>query len=202
MRADLTTRRGRLELVVAALAFSGVLAGCSVEGTGSGGAREGGVEGDPTEEAAGESYTIELYASDTERLYLITDASDGARVAARVAEGTATLIEPAEARTLLAERQSVIGDAPQETMSFAIPGFSMRVQADETMSGSVDNARVSMDIAGRQFEVNTSDAGDGMTENAQVRLAGMSAADTREFIVGEDEIDPGVQQQMLDALGL
>jgi hypothetical protein len=87
-------------------------------------------------------------------------------------------------------------------MSFAIPGFSMRVQADETMSGSVDNARVSMDIAGRQFEVNTSDAGDGMTENAQVRLAGMSAADTREFIVGEDEIDPGVQQQMLDALGL
>jgi hypothetical protein len=123
-------------------------------------------------------------------------------VAARVAEGTATLIEPAEARTLLAERQSVIGDAPKETMSFAIPGFSMRVQADETMSGSVDNARVSMDIAGRQLEVNTSDAGDGMTENAQVRLAGMSAADTREFIVGEDEIDPGVQQQMLDALGL
>jgi hypothetical protein len=52
------------------------------------------------------------------------------------------------------------------------------------------------------LEVNTSDAGDGMTENAQVRLAGMSAADTREFIVGEDEIDPGVQQQMLDALGL
>lgn len=202
MGANQTSRKIGLRSVMAALAVGGVLAGCSVEGTGPDGTREGGLEGGPAEAAAAESYTIELYVSETERLYLITDASDGSRVAARVADGAAALIEPAEARTLLAERQGVIGEAPQETVSFAIPGFSMRVQADQTEPGSGDNARVSMEIAGRQFEVNAADAGAGGPENAQVRLAGMSAADTREFIVGEDEIDPGLQQQMLDALGL
>ena len=184
-----------LALIVAAL-----LAACSVEtNTGA----EGGLEGAPEDAAAAaETFTIEMFVSETERLYLITDASDGTRVAARIAEGAATLIEPAEARNLLAERQGVVGDAPQETVTLGIPGFSLRVQADDNTGSTNDHARVSVEVAGRQVEVNATEATAGGTENAQVRLAGMSAADTREFIVGEDEIDPGLQQRMLDELGL
>ncbi len=184
-----------LALIVAAL-----LAACSVEtNTGA----EGGLEGAPEEAAASaETFTIEMFVSETERLYLITDASDGTRVAARIADGAATLLEPAEARNLLAERQGVVGDAPKETVTLGIPGFSLRVQADDNTGSTNDHARVSVEVAGRQVEVNATEATAGGTENAQVRLAGMSAADTREFIVGEDEIDPGLQQQMLDELGL
>jgi hypothetical protein len=190
-------RRAR-RVVFAAWLVAALAWGCSAEYQAG---RTGGLEGEPQEAPATETYTIEIFASAAERLYLITDASDGTRAAVRVAEGAAARIEPAEARALLAERQGVVGEAPRETVALSLPGFSLRVEANAS-DFSGESARIMLDVAGQQVEVNAADAASGPSGEALVRLAGVSAEETREFIVAEDGIDPGVQQQLLDELGL
>lgn len=190
-------RRAR-RVVFAAWLVAALAWGCSAEYQAG---RTGGREGEPQEAPATETYTIEIFASAAERLYLITDASDGTRAAVRVAEGAAARIEPAEARALLAERQGVVGEAPRETVALSLPGFSLRVEANAS-DFSGESARIMLDVAGQQVEVNAADAASGPSGEALVRLAGVSAEETREFIVAEDGIDPGVQQQLLDELGL
>jgi len=192
-------KRRALRVVFAAWFVAALAWGCSAEYQAG---RTGGREGEPQEVPATETYTIEIFASAAERLYLITDASDGTRAAVRVAEGAAARIEPAEARALLAERQGVVGEAPRETVALSLPGFSLRVEANASDPSGGESARIMLDVAGRQVEVNAADAASGPSGEALVRLAGVSAEETREFIVAEDGIDPGVQQQLLDELGL
>jgi hypothetical protein len=186
-------RRAR-RVVFAAWLVAALAWGCSAEYQAG---RTGGREGEPQEAPATETYTIEIFASAAERLYLITDASDGTRAAVRVAEGAAARIEPAEARALLAERQGVVGEAPRETVALSLP-----VEANASDLSGGESARIMLDVAGQQVEVNAADAASGPSGEALVRLAGVSAEETREFIVAEDGIDPGVQQQLLDELGL
>lgn len=158
--------------------------------------------------ASSEQFTIEMVVNDGEQIYLITDASDGTRAAARVQGGVSTFLDANEARTLLTAQQGALQTPEREAVGVTMPGFNLSIHADDGSSDtgadtSGGNARVSVDVGQRSFEVNAgggggSDAGD----HAQIRMAGMSAEDTRQFIIEADGLEPGVQQQMLDALGL
>ncbi len=161
------------------------------------------VDGTQIEAAAPgeESYALEVYVSEGDQIYLVTDTSDGTRAAARVSAGLSSFLDPAEARTLLSTRQGAMATPTQEQVAVTLPGFSVRVQADDaTADGGGENARVAVNLGGQEFEVNST--GDGPTGQVQTRISGLSAEAARSMIVDMDELDPGVQQQMLDALGL
>jgi hypothetical protein len=151
-------------------------------------------------EAGAETYTFEVLANEGDQVYLFTDASDGTMAAARVTAGVSSFLEPGQARTLLSERQSAMGAPTQEQVSLRLPGLSLEVHADDAAAGGSEAARVSLNVGGQQLEVNAN--GQGETGQVQTRIAGLTAETARAIIVDLDEVDPGVQQQMLDALGL
>jgi hypothetical protein len=155
----------------------------------------------PVAEGSAESYTLEVFVSDGDQVYLMTDAGDGAMAAARVSAGVSSFLDPSEARALLSQRQSAMSQPTQEQVAVTLPGFSVRVNADPAAAeGGGENAHVSVNLGGQQFEVNT--AGQGETGQVQTRIGGLSAEAARAIIVDLDELEPGVQQQMLDELGL
>lgn len=155
--------------------------------------------------AQAQGYTMEVLATEAERVYIVT-APDGQSVAARAREGGGSaLLETREAQSLLQEHaeemtaESAAEDGAQDVVRLALPGFSLDVRSRDGGKGE-EAADVSLNIGGGAIGVQAS--GDGADGRAVVRIAGADAEGARNFITDADDLDPGVQQQMLDALNL
>ncbi|MFZ4122792.1 MAG: hypothetical protein ACOYKM_14160 [Caulobacterales bacterium] len=149
------------------------------------------------EAQAANGYTLEVFESEGDHVYVVSHPQTGRQTAARAHAGVANLMDADEARTLLGERQSAMAVPSQEVLNFSVPGFAFAVKADGSES---ENAQIALQIAGQSVNINAQ--GPDGAGSAVVRITGADADSAREFITKADEIDPGVQQQMLDALQL
>lgn len=153
---------------------------------------------------AAEGFTLQVLADEADRIYLV-EHTDGRSAAARVSGGVSTFLDSGDAQGLLADGRSAMGDAAgQEVVSLRVPGFSLSIKgdADSAETGGGERATIDIGVAGKQIAIDADGVDGGGQERAVVRVAGADAAEAREFITHADELDPGVQQQMLDALGL
>lgn len=179
----------------ACLAAAFVLLGCSEQGT-------IGTPPSPETQAesaarAAEGYTLEVLATEGDQIYVVSHPQTGEATAARVHNGASALLDLQTAQALLTERQAAIGAQQREVISFSVPGLSFSVRSDDPNS---DTAQVQIQAGGQEVNVNADGSGAG--ENAVVRITGVDAQAARDFITEADGLDPGVQQQMLDALKL
>lgn len=149
------------------------------------------------EQQAANGYTLEVFESEGDHVYVVSHPQSGRQTAARSHEGVASLMDPDQARTLLGDRQSAMAVPAQEVLNFSIPGFAFAVKADGSDS---ENAQIALQIAGQSVNINAQ--GPDGAGSAVVRITGADEEAARNFITQADEMDPGVQQQMLDALQL
>ncbi len=160
-------------------------------------APEGSLEGAP----AGESYTLEIRASETDQTYLIT-APDGRVVGARAAEGASALMNSERARALIDDPPSM--DVPPEVLSLRVPGFDLRINAEEGgADGESGRVALSIGAEGQQIVVNAEEGAPGDADNrAYVRISGADEDAVREFVEDADGLSTEVRAEMLAGLGL
>jgi hypothetical protein len=153
--------------------------------------------------AAGGGYMLEVRATQGEQTYLVT-APDGRVVAARAAEGASALMD-ADRALAFAGDPPPQGEVPPEVMSMRVPGFEMKINADEENAAG-DNGRVAMSIGGSggtNIVVNANEGGPGEADDhAQVRITGADEEAVRDFIQDAEELSPEVKAQMLAELGI
>lgn len=159
----------------------------------------GGVAGGP-DGVSSNSYTVEIRALESVQTYIIT-APDGRVVAARAADGASALLDANATRALGVAEAAAASDAP-EVFALRFPGVDISISADEDNPNS-ESARVRVNAGGHSVLVDANEGGPGEADDhANVRIAGMSEADVREFIAKADELSPSVQAQMLTDLDL
>lgn len=145
-------------------------------------------------------YTLEVRAADGVATYLVR-GPDGRSAAARSAEGRSALLD-VDAVASLGEFRAA-EEASPEVVNLRMPGFSLRVNANEEAG---DNGAVAISIGsggGQRVEVNAQDGGaDDAADRAHVLVTGVDEAAARDFIVKADTLSPEVQAQMLAQLGL
>ncbi len=157
---------------------------------------------DGTSQAAGDTYTMEIRASELEQSYVII-APDGRVVGAR-ASGDASALMAENRAQALAGAPPPEGEELPEVMSLRLPGFSMSVAGKED-GGEDENGRVNLSFGaeGQNVTVYADEGGPGEADDrAYVRITGADAESVREFIAEAEELSPEVKQQMLTALGL
>lgn len=179
----------RIQVLFAALAI-GLLSACT-----------GSLEKEVSEHEAapGEGWTMQVLGTDANQVYLVT-GPDGKTAAARVQDGVSALIPDGEAQTLMSEAQTAFSsDLPDEKVSIAAPGVSIKVAGDEGADG---NGRGSVRIAvgGVNIDVNGDDAaGNG---RGTVRIAGVNGEAAHKFIDEAEGLSPEVKRQMREKLGI
>jgi hypothetical protein len=156
------------------------------------------VAGDEGSSNPAGGYTLEVRALDDIQVFVVT-APDGRSAAGRAAEGVSALMDAEEAQALT--MLPAMEGEPPEVLALRVPGFDLSIRAEGDSSGE-EGARVSINAAGRQVQVNARDDGAGGNEHAHVRITGACEQDARDFIAKGDELSPAVQADMLTALGL
>lgn len=147
-------------------------------------------------------YTLEVRASEAERVFLVT-SPDGRIVAARASEGASALMAEPEVQALLAAASAPANAESREVVSLHLPGINLSVSGDSDGAGETGGGRVSIDAGGHSVEVNASEGGPGDSDdNAHVLIRGVQESEARAFIAKADTLSPAVQAQMLAGLGL
>ena len=155
------------------------------------------VDGDA---APGESYTLEVRATEGEQTYLVI-RPDGSVVGARAAEGASALMNGDRARELAGDPPPQ-GEAPPEVMSLRFPGIDMQINADEG-EGETGRANVSINAGGHSVVVHADEGGPGEADDrAYVRISGADQDTVRDFINDAEELSPQVKAEMLGELGI
>ena len=155
------------------------------------------VDGDA---APGESYTLEIRATEGEQTYLVI-APDGRVVGARSAEGASALMNGDRARELAGDPPPQ-GETPPEVMSMRFPGVDMQINADEG-EGETGRANVSINAGEHSVIVNADEGGPGEADDrAYVRITGADEDAVRDFINDAEELSAEVKAEMLGELGL
>ncbi|HYD73800.1 MAG TPA: hypothetical protein VEF55_11730 [Candidatus Binatia bacterium] len=155
------------------------------------------VEGDAP---PGESYTLEVRATEGEQTYLVI-APDGRVVGARAAEGASALMNADRARELAGDPPPQ-GETPPEVMSLRFPGIDMQINADEG-EGETGRANVSINAGEHSVVVNADEGGPGEADDrAYVRITGADQDAVRDFIDDAEELSPQVKTEMLAELGI
>ena len=160
----------------------------------------GSLEKEVSEHAAepGEGWTMQVLGTDANQVYVVT-GPDGKTAAARVQDGVSAMIPDDEAQTLLSEAQTALSrDLPDEKVSIAAPGVSIKVAADDTEDGGRGSVRIA--VGGVNIAVDGDDAaGDG---RGTVRIAGVDGEAAHKFIDEAEGLSPEVKQQMREKLGI
>lgn len=155
------------------------------------------VDGDT---APGESYTLEVRATEGEQTYLVI-APDGRVVGARAAEGASALMNGDRARELAGDPPPQ-SETPPEVMSLRLPGIDMQVNADEG-EGESGRANVSINAGEHSVIVNADEGGPGEADDrAFVRITGADEDAVRDFVNDAEELSPQVKAEMLTELGI
>lgn len=158
----------------------------------------------PGIDAGGGGYTMEIRTTQGEQTYLIT-TPDGRVVGARAAEGASALMDSQRALALAGDPPPE-GEAPPEVMSMRVPGFEVKVNADEDSGGGDGNARVAVSMGGSEgmnVVVNANEGGPGDADDrATVRITGANEEAVRDFIQDAEELSPEVKTQMFAELGI
>jgi hypothetical protein len=185
-------RRISMRWMIAAALALGVAACGDATTTGEGGQTE----------AAADTYTMEIRASELEQSYIVI-APDGRTVGARASGGASALMADDRAQAL-AGTAPPEGEPLPEVMALRLPGFSMSISGDEE-EGQGESGRVnlSMGADGQQITVHADEGGPGEADDrAYVRITGADAQSVREFIDEAEELSPEVKAEMRAALGL
>lgn len=144
-------------------------------------------------------YTLEVRAAGDAQVFLVT-APDGRAVAGRAADGVSALMDAEAARAFNVLPEGA--EALPEVMALRLPGFELSIAAEDGDVEGADGARVSINAAGRQIQVNARDDDGGNNGRAHVRITGASADDARGFINDAEELSAEVKAEMISALDL
>jgi hypothetical protein len=178
----------RIKGLFAALAI-GALSACT-----------GSLETDVSENAAapGEGWTMQVLGTEANQIYVVT-GPDGKTAAARVQGGVSAMIPDGEAQTLMSEAQTAFSrDLPDEKVSIAAPGVSIKVAGDESVEGGRGSVRIA--VGGVSIDVDGDDSsGDG---RGTVRIAGVDGEAAHKFIDEAEGLSPDVKRQMREKLGI
>jgi hypothetical protein len=156
------------------------------------------VDGDA---APGESYTLEVRATEGEQTYLVI-APDGRVVGARAAEGASALMNSDRARELAGDPPPQ-GETPPEVMSLRLPGVDMTINAEGDDNKENGRAAVSINAGDHSVVVNADEGGPGEADDrAYVRITGADEDAVRDFVNDAEELSPQVKAEMLAELGV
>jgi hypothetical protein len=156
------------------------------------------VDGDA---APGESYTLEVRATEGEQTYLVI-APDGRVVGARAAEGASALMNGDRARELAGDPPPQ-GETPPEVMSLRFPGVDLQINAEGDEAKENGRANVSINAGDHSVVVNADEGGPGEADDrAYVRITGADEDAVRGFINDAEELSPQVKTEMLAELGI
>ncbi|MES1156408.1 MAG: hypothetical protein ABUL73_01395 [Alphaproteobacteria bacterium] len=179
-------------LMLAAAALLG-LAACDA-GSGKSGAHSA--------PATAPGYTLDVFARDSEQIYLVSDAHDHV-AAARVVDHASSVIAPDEARSLLAERQAMF-HAPNDSnnaVNIQAGGFSLKINGEgDTSSKEGGDAHIDINAGGHNVTIDAQ--GSDNNGRARVHISGADEASARKFITDADDLSQDVKTQMLHTLGL
>lgn len=156
------------------------------------------VDGDAT---PGESYTLEVRATEGEQTYLVI-RPDGRVVGARAAEGASALMNGDRARELAGDPPPQ-GETPPEVMSLRLPGLDMQISAEGDNTEENGRAAVSINAGDHSVVVNADEGGPGEADDrAYVRITGADEDAVRGFITDAEELSSQVKTEMLAELGI
>jgi hypothetical protein len=159
-------------------------------------------EADAGAAAAAAGYTLEVRASESEQIFLVT-SPEGRTAAARAVGEASALLGESDLQALLAVAPPSSGEAHREVVSLRLPGVNIAVSGDPEGSGENSGGRVSIDVGGHAVEVDASEGGPGDDDDrAHVLIRGVPESEAREFIAKADQLSPNVQAAMLAELGL
>ena len=151
--------------------------------------------------APGETYTLEVRATEGEQTYLVI-APDGRVVGARAAEGASALMNSDRARELAGDPPPQ-GETPPEVMSLRFPGVDMQINAEGDDTKENGRAAVSINAGDHSVVVNADEGGPGEADDrAYVRITGADEDTVRDFINDAEELSADVKAEMFAELGI
>ncbi|NWG52451.1 MAG: hypothetical protein HXY28_01915 [Hydrogenophilaceae bacterium] len=178
---------GKVHPLVCALFAAAMLGACTQRDTNAG-----------APAAPEHGYTLDLFAHETEKIYLVRSA-DGRAAAGRVTADGSALMDAGAAQALMP--QTLVGDAPEDArISIRAPGFSMQINAEESAPGADGRARIDINAGGHRVFVDAE--GEGGEGRAAVHITGADVDDARAFIDDADGLSAETRAQMRAALGL
>jgi hypothetical protein len=180
---------GAVRTGIAALIAAAALLGCTQRS-------ETSVSAAATADAGG--YTLDVFAHEGERIYLVRDP-EGRTAAARANEAGSAMMAAEEAQSLMP--QALARTAPEDArISIRAPGFSLQINADETAPGEDGRARIDINAGGHRVFVDAE--GEGDAGRAVVHIAGADADAARDFIAEAEGLSDETRAAMRAALGL